>query len=48
MIIRLPERFIYSNKKHENATYVENGILYINLPKVHEDKKEDIKKLKID
>ncbi len=25
-----------------------NGVLYINLPKIHEDKKEDIKKLKID
>ncbi len=25
-----------------------NGILHIELPKVHEDKKEDIKKLKID
>ena len=25
-----------------------NGILHIQLPKIHEDKKEDIKKLKID
>ena len=25
-----------------------NGVLHINLPKIHEDKKEDIKKLKID
>lgn len=29
MIIRLPERFIYSNKGHENSAYVENGILYM-------------------
>ena len=29
MIIRLPERFIYSNKGHEDSAYVENGILYM-------------------
>ena len=29
MIIRLPERFIYSNKKPEHPSYVENGILYM-------------------
>ena len=29
MIIRLPERFIYSNKGHEDSAYIENGILYI-------------------
>ena len=29
MIIRLPERFIYSNKGHEDGAYVENGILYM-------------------
>lgn len=33
----------------ENAkSEFKNGILHIELPKVHEDKKEDIKKLKID
>ncbi len=29
MIIRLPERFIYSNTGHENSAFVENGILYM-------------------
>ena len=33
----------------ENATsQFKDGILHITLPKMHEDKKEDIKKLKID
>ncbi|MBQ8848102.1 MAG: Hsp20/alpha crystallin family protein [Candidatus Gastranaerophilales bacterium] len=32
----------------EAKSEFKNGILHIELPKIHEDKKEDIKKLKID
>jgi len=32
----------------EAKSEFKNGVLHIELPKIHEDKKEDIKKLKID
>ena len=43
-IIPLEHEINLENAKSE----FKNGILHIELPKIHEDKKEDIKKLKID
>ena len=43
-IIPLEHEINTENAKSE----FKNGVLHIELPKIHEDKKEDIKKLKID
>jgi len=40
--------FEHSINPDDAKSEFKNGILYIELPKIHEDKKEDIKKLKID
>ena len=43
-VIPLEHEINIENAKSE----FKNGVLHIELPKIHEDKKEDIKKLKID
>ena len=43
-VIPLEHEIIPDNAKSE----FKNGVLHIELPKVHEDKKDDVKKLKID